>query len=169
MSPSVSKTLKCTQLHHSNPYLKMGPFKFEQKHYNPEIALLHDFVSVRESDNVKKLTKGNLITTPYITRGGENEFSKERTSKVMYLNELLVPEAMSVSKKIELATRFRLKHEHYASENYQVMNYGLGGKISPHVDSIGRNFGSNYTSRTETTSEAISVGGNRFVTFMVYL
>ena len=129
MSPSVSKTLKCTQLHHSNPYLKMGPFKFEQKHYNPEIALLHDFVSVRESDNVKNLTKGNLITTPYITRGGENEFSKERTSKVMYLNELLVPEAMAVSKKVELATRFRLKHEYYASENYQVMNYGNFLKI----------------------------------------
>ena len=46
---------------------------------------------------------------------------------------------------------------------------GLGGKISPHVDSIGKNFGLNYESRTETTSEAMSVGGNRFVTFMVYL
>ena len=55
----------------------------------------------------------------------------------MYMNEKLVPEAMVLSKKIELATRFRLYHEKYASENFQIMNYGIGGKISGHVDTGG--------------------------------
>ena len=78
----------------------------------------------------------------------ETSFSKGRTSKVMYMNEKLVPEAMVLSKKIELATRFKLYHEKYASENFQVMNYGIGGKISGHADSQG-----------ETVEKSVEVEG----------
>lgn len=53
------------------------------------------------------------------------------------MNELLEPTAMGISKKIEWATRFRLSQETYASENFQIMNYGIGGKISGHLDSTG--------------------------------
>ena len=42
---------------------------------------------------------------------------------------------MKLSKSIELALKLRLSHEKYASENFQIMNYGIGGKISPHIDS----------------------------------
>ena len=38
----------CTFIHHYNPFLKMGPFKFEAKHQNPEIGFFHDFVSTIE-------------------------------------------------------------------------------------------------------------------------
>ena len=31
-----------------------------------------------------------------------------------------------------------LKEEKYASENFQVMNYGIGGKITCHLDSSGK-------------------------------
>ena len=66
MLPSVTKLLKCTFIHHNQPYLKLGPFALEQKHQDPEIALLHDFISLEESENVKKLARGKLITTPYM-------------------------------------------------------------------------------------------------------
>jgi len=36
-----------------------------------------------------------------------------------------------------LAMRFNLYNEQFASENYQTMNYGIGGTISGHVDSMG--------------------------------
>ena len=55
-----------------------------------------------------------MKSTPYISKGDSKDFSKDRTSKVMYMNELLVPEAMAMSKKIELATQFQLKHEKFA-------------------------------------------------------
>ena len=71
----------------------------------------------------------------------ENSYSKLRTSKVMYMNEKLVPMAMTLSKKITLATRYHMKKEKYASENFQVMNYGIGGRISGHLDSTGNNGG----------------------------
>ena len=34
----LEKDLKCLWLHHHNPYLKLGPFKFELRHVHPEIA-----------------------------------------------------------------------------------------------------------------------------------
>ena len=55
----------------------------------------------------------------------------------MYMNENLVKEAETISKNIELITKTYLKNDQYASENFQVMNYGIGGKISGHVDTVG--------------------------------
>ena len=86
-----------------------------------------------------------MQSTPYFIKGKSERFSKARTSKIKYLNEILVPEAMVVSKKIELATRFKLYQDMFSSENYQVMNYGIGGKISTHIDSPGFIFAENRT------------------------
>ena len=54
-----------------------------------------------------------------------------------YANELKLDAAKSLSDKIEKATRFNLYSHDLDSENYQVMNYGIGGTISGHVDSAG--------------------------------
>ena len=124
--PILEKDLKCIFLNHENPYLKLGPFKFEPKLQNPEIAIIHDMIGPEEMKRVKNLAKGKMKSTPYTVGGSETAFSKGRTSKVMYMNEKLVPEAMAMSKKIEWATRFKLKNEKFASENFQIMNYGIG-------------------------------------------
>ena len=148
--------LKCIWLHHKNPYLKLGPFKLDIKHQEPEIALIHDFVSHDETKTIINLSRGKMKSTPYNQFGMRKQFSKDRTSKMMYMNESLIPEAMIVSKRIELAMKLNLIQEPFASENFQIMNYGLGGKISNHVDETGYNF------RLET-------GGPRIPTFMIYL
>ena len=136
---AIEKNLKCTWVHHNNPYLQLGPFKFELKHQNPEVTLIHDLVSSMDIQNIQDLARGKMKSTPYLTDEDNLEFSKDRTSKVMYMNENLVPQAMVLSQKIELATRFTLSNEIFASENFQIMNYGIGGKISAHTDSIGIN------------------------------
>lgn len=53
------------------------------------------------------------------------------------MNEYRVQEAMSLSNRIQNATLFDIHKENFDSENYQVMNYGIGGTISGHVDSNG--------------------------------
>ena len=116
--------MKCVWLHHNNPYLLLGPFKFEQKHQNPEIAIIHDLISYKETQTIQNLARGKMKSTPLLVGRKQKSFSKQRTSKVMYMNEHLIPEAMSLSRRIELATRIKLYNEKYASENYQVMNYG---------------------------------------------
>ena len=143
--PHLEKHLVCIFLHHKNPFLQMGPFKFELKHLNPEIGYLHDFISLNEVNNIKNLARGNMRSTPYIVKGKLKSFSKDRTSKIMFMNERYVPEAMVISHKIELAMKFKLTSEFFASENYQVMNYGIGGKISSHVDTSGVVFRKNKT------------------------
>ena len=140
LSSVVAKKLKCIFIHHKNPYLRLGPFRFEQKYHAPEIAILHEFLGKNEVSHILKRAEGNLKSTPFIDYDGPSNFSKERTSKIMYLNELFEKNMLTVSKKIEMVTQTYLKNEACASENYQIMNYGLGGKISPHVDSIGRQF-----------------------------
>ena len=99
--------------------------------------------SESELQKIKKLARdsGNMETTPYLVGGKvlkKSSFTKLRTSKVMYMNELLVSEAMALSKKVSQITRYRLKEETYASENFQIMNYGIGGRISTHLDSSGK-------------------------------
>ena len=107
---------------------------------NPQIAVLHDFASSEEIQNIRDLARGKLKSTPLYEGNTLKGFTRRRTSKVMYMNELLVPEVAGLSKNIELATGFKLKHERFASENFQVMNYGIGGKISAHLDSLGRTY-----------------------------
>ena len=135
--PGLDKKLKCILLDHKNPYLKLGPFKYEVLHEAPEIGLFKELASENEIMKVRHGARGKMKSTPYAVGDNEAEFSKGRTSKVMYMNERLVPEVMVLSKKIQLATRFSLYHERFASENYQIMNYGIGGKISGHADSQG--------------------------------
>ena len=45
--------------------------------------------------------------------------------------------ARKLSNRVQLATRFNLYKKYMDSENYQVMNYGIGGTISGHLDSFG--------------------------------
>ena len=163
---NIQSGLICILLHHNDPYLRLGPFKLEALHQNPEIAIIHDFASSQDVEKIKDHARGKMKCTPYSIEGTEYESSKGRTSKIMYMNEYVVPEAMALSRKIERVTKFNLYNEKFASENYQIMNYGIGGTISPHVDS-------ESVFKEELpgafTTENLLFGGPRFVTFMIFL
>ena len=51
--PDQDKNNKCFYLDQNNPYLRLGPFKYERLHSNPEIGLFHDFASNFEMENLK--------------------------------------------------------------------------------------------------------------------
>ena len=120
-------------MHHGNPYHRLGPFKYELLHLDPEIGLYHQLISVQESENVKDLARGKMRSTPYVVDSKNEPFSKSRTSKVMYMNEKLVKEAMAMSNKVEWATRFRLKDEKYGSENFTCVSDKLVVQVKTNV------------------------------------
>ena len=62
------KNLKCQWLDHKNPYLRLGPFKFEILHEDPEISILHDLISLNQTLEIRneaqcsKIRKNSAIT-----------------------------------------------------------------------------------------------------------
>ena len=93
-------TTKCQYLHHNHPYLRLGPFKYELLHSTPEIAYLHDFVTLEETEAIKSHASGKLKSTPYTSDSKFTSYSRRRTSKVMYINDNLNQNARKISNKI---------------------------------------------------------------------
>ena len=75
----------------------------------------------------------------------------------------------SITKRIEILTGLVLDTP-YASEDYQVANYGLGGQYAPHLDSIGYHTHKGTASKVDDRyTKYYSLVGDRLATFMVYL
>ena len=53
------------QLHYGDPYLRMGPFKYELLSSSPHIAIFRDFFSTAECDSFIGRARDNLHSTPY--------------------------------------------------------------------------------------------------------
>ena len=143
----------------SNPYLRLGPFKLE--HLNSEgnyVGQVHDMISDAEKNWMMEKAQSNLKATPYNVNNIQQESSNLRSSKVHYESERTLGLIRRISKRLELATGFKvfLEDRPYTAENYQVMNYGLGGKISLHSDG-------------NEMAEDAKVGGGRLTTAMLYL
>merc|ERR1719150_2040944 len=122
------------------------------------VAQIHNIVSPAEMEAVKEKTKKRLKTTPYLTGQELQEFSYDRTSKVHYLSERTDNLTRRLTKRLELAMAYNIyvADRPYVSENYQIMNYGIGGKIGLHLD-------------TFDTQSDLGIGGGRFTTAMLYL
>ena len=143
----------------SDAYLRLGPFKLE--HLNTQgnyVAQVHDIISDAERRWMMERALVNLKATPYIVNNDQEESSSLRSSKVHYESERRLARLVKISQRLELATGFKvfLEGRPYTAENYQVMNYGLGGKISLHSDG-------------NEMMEDVLVGGGRLTTAMLYL
>ena len=54
-----------TLLHHGDPYLKMGPFKYELLSNDPHVAIFRDIFSRSECDDFIQRARHDLHSTPY--------------------------------------------------------------------------------------------------------
>lgn len=85
-------------------------------------------------------------------------------SEVTYRSErALAAPLAGWSARLELATRLDLTSHRLASENYQLMNYGLGGSILAHRDSDSGGL------EDPSYSESYHHGGPRLATIMIWL
>ena len=101
--------------------MRIGPFKFELLNKEPSVGLVHDLISNATVEEVKHDAKHTLKATPYSTGSGAYvSYSRWRTSKVTYFNEILNENAQKMSKNVELVTKCILSKDKYDSENYQV-------------------------------------------------
>ena len=56
---------RCTYLHHSDPYLKLGPFKIEMFMSSPLRLIFHDILSEREMDFLIEYSTPRLSNARY--------------------------------------------------------------------------------------------------------
>jgi len=153
------KDTKCEFFTMNDPFLRLGPFLLEHKNKAGNyIAQIHDIISPSEMEAIKQKTGNKMKATPYSIKNENLDFSYERTSKVHYLSERRDHLIYKLTKRLERALGFKMyaPGKPYVSENYQIMNYGIGGKIGLHLDTF------------DTQSE-LGIGGGRITTAMLYL
>ena len=62
-------------LDHESPYLKIGPFRCEEKLKIPEMMIIHDFANENSVQKIIQNAKGKLSVTPLYS-GGDSEKGK---------------------------------------------------------------------------------------------
>ena len=163
--PEKDVTAKCEFLHFYQADLRLGPFKYEVVNdVGNFVGMIHGFMSEREVEEMKDKARGEMKATPYIDNNRLKDFSYERTSKIKYISERVDHLASAVSRRLERAVRLRVFWPGYrfTSENYQVMNYGLAGHISLHMDAAG-------TGQDGVLHGDNEIAGGRIATAMIYL
>ena len=64
--------LRSQLLHHSNPFLKLGPFKFEIIHHHPFRSIFHEFFTIKEIDWMIEYTQPRLSDKRSIPASSKN-------------------------------------------------------------------------------------------------
>ena len=95
---------------------------------------------------MRELEKAKLLLNPDVGESGKNKFIMKTVqawvNDISYdwehdLNHTLVyPELQKLTKRLELASQFKISHK-TASTEYQVTHYGLGGLCETHIDPYG--------------------------------
>ena len=145
--PSKDSHLKCVYLHHNRPDLLIGPFKYEPVHDSPHVGMFREFYSNKEcnelvdfssqsQDNLKSPEwnsidqDGNTITNYYVSH---------RISKRQNIEEGDHNMTSTSSKRISQSTQWVVNQRPgLSSEQYHLINYGIGGTIDVHVDYWGK-------------------------------
>lgn len=85
-TPDVDANLRCRFHHLSNPYLRLGPFKLEEKSDEPFVVVFHDFFSQDNMDALLDEAKDKLVRSQTGTRGS-SKATLTRTSKQTWLHD----------------------------------------------------------------------------------
>jgi len=166
-----TKGLFC-KFHFINSFTRLCPYKFEILSVDPGVTLVHEFISSKEKTMLKaEAIEQGMLNTPYIVSGVHQKSSDKRSSKVAYLTDNGSNIARRISKRIETLTGLSILNGRHGkiihSENFQVMNYGVGGTVQGHLDTL-------VTSKemylnTGLMDHISESGGDRIASFMIYL
>ncbi|XP_036379788.1 prolyl 4-hydroxylase subunit alpha-2 [Megalops cyprinoides] len=155
MTPRRQRALFCRySTGGGNPRLIYAPIKEEDEWDQPQITRYHNFISDKEIDAIKRLSRPKLARAKVLDHITGRNFSAEiRVSKSTWLTEDEDPVVSHVNKRIADVTGLDMQ----MAEELQVANYGIGGQYEPH-----------YDSKLANNSELEAVGG-RIATTLIYM
>lgn len=115
------------------------------------------------------LLKG-MKNTPYMVGGVHQNVSDKRSSKVATIMDTSSNLSKKLSQRMELATGLQIVNNDIGdrnSEDLQVMNYGVGGTVQGHLDTVATT--TDFYQNEKLMSDLDRNGGERIVTMMMYL
>ena len=164
--------LRCSLLHRSLPHLRLGPVQLETLSVSPGVAALHGLLSPGQCRELRERGREGMKVTPFTlsqAAGQANTYSDRRMSKVRYLSHRRDPLASQINRKLSHALDLDLDGAPIPAENYQLMNYGLGGYIELHQDSNIERGGGVEGGVEYSQPRDWLVGGERLLTVLLYL
>ncbi|XP_067051732.1 prolyl 4-hydroxylase subunit alpha-1-like isoform X1 [Acropora muricata] len=142
----------------NRPTLLLKPIKVEKLNLDPDLYLLHDALTDKEAEHVKKMARPQLKRAFVTDISNGNQLPADyRTSQSAWLEDSVSPIINRISQRIQAITELSVDWPH--AEPLQVANYGMGGHYEPHFDFIQKPDGS-------LPSEEI---GDRIATVLFYL
>ncbi|CAF3085859.1 unnamed protein product [Rotaria socialis] len=156
LSPKRQATLFCRYRHNKHPYLIFRPVKEEQVLDEPGIFLFHDVVSDSDIEKIKALAVPRLQRA-LIRNAATNTMTPAdyRISKSTWLRDEDSPVIARLSQLISALTNLTME----TAEEIHVVNYGVGGYYSPHLD---------FYHKWENPAY-FRKAGNRIATWMTYM
>ncbi|XP_041565258.1 prolyl 4-hydroxylase subunit alpha-2-like [Drosophila elegans] len=153
--------LHCFYNFTTTPFLRLAPLKTEQIGLDPYIVLYHEVLSKREmSLLISRASRKMKVATIYKSNT-KNKKKKGRTAKGHWFNKENNELTRRISRRIHDMTGFDLTD----SEEFQVINYGIGGHFHTHSDYF--NFASaNFTGHRNRQATVL---GDRIATVLFYL
>ncbi|CAH1785607.1 unnamed protein product, partial [Owenia fusiformis] len=158
-TPLESKGLICQYRKGAYAY---AVFKEEILHTDPLIAMFHDVITDEEVALLKQLSLPNLDRA----RVGDDEFSDIRISQVSWIADEDDPRVSRLTRRIKHVTGLETETDNILlpnAEDFQVLNYGMGGHYEVHFDFNKEDEGGG------NISEHIRLSGDRLATFLFYL
>jgi len=76
----LDRNLKCSFLHYFNPFLRLGPFKYDPLNSDPHVGIFRDFYSEMESDILRENSYGHLHSTEYKVHGESRYYTSQRVN-----------------------------------------------------------------------------------------
>jgi prolyl 4-hydroxylase len=155
MDYKLKHKLTCHYARH-HPMLYISPVKQEQVYFDPPMFMFHDILTKYQMKVVKELGQPLLHRSGVFQVAAQDRTHTDyRISKSAWLLDSLDPVITRLSLKARVLTNLTLD----TAEQWQVLNYGIGGHYETHCDFA--------TKRELSTFEQQQ--GNRVATFICYI
>lgn len=142
--------------------------KVEMANLQPKVFLFHDVISEYEMNFMKNASTPKLERSVVLHETNAQGPAESRISRTAWLLDTDYPLLQKISKRVKLITGLETEYKSRFSnaEQYQVLNYGIGGMYRPHIDPL--------NTRAYDKNQAINpvdtkYSGDRIATFMFYL
>jgi prolyl 4-hydroxylase len=133
----------------------INPLKEEVLYMKPRIAIYHDVMTESEISKLKELATPKLHRSGVFAKNTSGNVPRDyRTSQSGWINDSEHPLIDRLSQRTKALTNLTLD----TVEEFQVLNYGIGGHYEPHYD---------FARPHEVTFEEYR--GNRIATVIFYM